>query len=1757
MLGILTLLYALLQAAPKLKTTGLSTSTACGRVALATNNAYQDYLPASNGAAMGRSSVEGQSSDSGDGSVEMFTSDIFLYPAQYIVANGHKVEIWEEKPGFTTIWIDENNNNSKSTDEMLTLQNSVSASVYLYAGSDETALRGGTRNISITMRSGSIGAIFAGGYHQNVEANRVDINILGGSVHYVDCGGQTWSYGGILSANSISVLLRDCKYRSNIGVSTLDKNSFRCPNVTVLDFSDHIDEHSFTRTRPAFNNYVTPLLRNILVMGGHLTIPAEVNIQLERLVLDALEEGNHTEVNNQGSVSVESCEWFFKNDGVWTGNEVELTHKPNEVDHFSYSDHTRKCSTCNALVEDGHTWVYSTDNGSGTHTKKCSICEYGYTEHCEYVDMFDNNDEVIVKEQRCKYCQGFNAAYTAVRPKVSDAYCTHTSGFETNYLVHHHYEMEADGLKEYDMSHRTYRCKECKTLLPYSIGSRFFATLQDACQSLQGYTSATITMNGDAFYNSVVDTIFTDGTITLDMNGCDIMRQVYVKKGKLVIKNSKFTNTGQKHYAHFTSNFSGSAEASVTADGCHFSSTYVGSIYPTYSFGDVKFSKLYISGVTKLKLDPNQKYIVENRLYFSGTLASSYLPKGFVFGEQKADGTWHVLYDRSMRVKPIGTSEKTGYVALMPCPKHKVVNATSNANDNSHTGTCSICGLSVKEPHDMTAGKDYSVDLHQIKCSKCNYCDLTYVHEYDVDGLCMVDGCNHRAEVKVYGSLSPKSKPVYFSSFDEAFVTVNNPWMYDTIVLLSDQTNHLNTSLYQQQDGENFDRYYASHIYIDGNGHTLYNEGKIEVSTALYHSLVAVDPDCYALDVSKGTRFARTLDKFKGARGYKAVVYNDDLYHVVECDHKTSGRGPGGVTITSPTFNYIPQYDVNGNPKPYHERLCALCRLREHEEHTYGSDGVCTKTSYNGSSKACGISEDDVIAARVITYYGNVYEYYSLTDAWNYAFKSSHNLGGKVYTIQVLKDIKLEDESSSSLTLGIDKNYPLANIVLNATDDDGVEHTITGWRNSSTNSASTYVIDVNFGHLTIKSGIYQGYAYGIHTSEAGAHLTIEGGTFKNGKFSTSSTIYDGLRNADGIMNNIPKGYVLFINENTKDYQTGNGRRAGSMLVNNGDVSSFLKYGNGEVMPCPHANIRTYEGRDVSCTTQGLIPTLQCPDCGYRRNIETGEEISDRRILPLGHNFVNDVCSRCGNHKNAIVVTKYNSSGSEASRQEYDNVLSAFNEVETLCRKANRSESVVMKLNANVSLDDEAHLPTALQANYSNVQLTIDLNDHTLDLNKPTLTCVGRLIVKIANGTLIGSLRVLNSLILDKAHVHTSNFEVGDLSLNNQSGITFDGGITDNAHVEMTTVSMEDGCWMEGIGSSSFILNGVAEDDVYEYDLDEAIVDLAHTMECYQLDCNGSWVAAGANPKGKVAFAEDDNNKNKVSITSSNNKPITNCYRWVAVKEDVDHTLTGRYCSVCKFNTQHYLLRDRSEYTENRTRQYKGVNYRRNLIKANGWEPLYIPVSIEPDQYSSVCDVADIYSFGQICDTNGDGVLDGNDDTWLIVDLMTPGSYTDPNYPYLIRARETSTVVFESADNWLSQVESTPVSCSTTRVNYSFYGVNSSITLTYDPNTFVLASKGKLNSVTKNVACYPQRWYMKASAVSGGYNTTLEMNTASANGIRVLVIGEDMDSETALQLLRGETVEVLKDGVRYTLDGRKATNTDSGIQVLNGRKILVK
>ena len=238
------------------------------------------------------------------------------------------------------------------------------------------------------------------------------------------------------------------------------------------------------------------------------------------------------------------------------------------------------------------------------------------------------------------------------------------------------------------------------------------------------------------------------------------------------------------------------------------------------------------------------------------------------------------------------------------------------------------------------------------------------------------------------------------------------------------------------------------------------------------------------------------------------------------------------------------------------------------------------------------------------------------------------------------------------------------------------------------------------------------------------------------------------------------------------------------------------------------------------------------------------------------------------------------------------------------------------------------------------------------------------------------------------------------------------------------------------------------------------------------------------------------------------------------------------------NYSELTFADGTDYTATDAQTVGQLTYTRNFKNTN-WQALYIPFSLDYEEWCDDFDIARVYNFIDY-DDNDDGVFDR---TYLVVQKKTSGS-TEPNYPYLIRAKETGNKTLTLTDKTLEPAESNSIDCSSVDYIYTFTGSYTPVTDMY-ANGYYALSGGALNKANSaSVVLGAQRWYMELTARGGCYTTR-------AQSIKIVVDGEDETEgiEAPSSSFKGESP------VAYDLMGRGVKGAVKGISIVNGKKII--
>lgn len=215
-----------------------------------------------------------------------------------------------------------------------------------------------------------------------------------------------------------------------------------------------------------------------------------------------------------------------------------------------------------------------------------------------------------------------------------------------------------------------------------------------------------------------------------------------------------------------------------------------------------------------------------------------------------------------------------------------------------------------------------------------------------------------------------------------------------------------------------------------------------------------------------------------------------------------------------------------------------------------------------------------------------------------------------------------------------------------------------------------------------------------------------------------------------------------------------------------------------------------------------------------------------------------------------------------------------------------------------------------------------------------------------------------------------------------------------------------------------------------------------------------------------------------------------------------------------------------------------VTYTRTFSNTN-WQALYVPFSLDYEEWSEKYDIAEINNFVEY-DDDDNGVYDR---TFLVVLKMTSGC-TEPNTPYLIRAKETGTHNLVLQDKTLEAAESNSIDCRSVKNEYTFMGTYTEVPDMYANGYYAMSGGALKMADAATVTLKPQRWYLAITSRTDG------SASAKAQSIQILEDGEEGINAPS-NSLRGASP------VAYDLTGRvvSTTNNAHGVNIVNGKKII--
>ena len=230
-------------------------------------------------------------------------------------------------------------------------------------------------------------------------------------------------------------------------------------------------------------------------------------------------------------------------------------------------------------------------------------------------------------------------------------------------------------------------------------------------------------------------------------------------------------------------------------------------------------------------------------------------------------------------------------------------------------------------------------------------------------------------------------------------------------------------------------------------------------------------------------------------------------------------------------------------------------------------------------------------------------------------------------------------------------------------------------------------------------------------------------------------------------------------------------------------------------------------------------------------------------------------------------------------------------------------------------------------------------------------------------------------------------------------------------------------------------------------------------------------------------------------------------------------------------------------------QLSANGYTREFLNKE-WQSLYVPFTMNYEQWADHFDVARINGFYQY-DDDGDGVVDRQ---VLEAIIVRPGNGSlRANYPYLIRAKTTDTYLFDIDPQQVVAEETNSYSCSTMEAQYTFTGNYTQLTGMKTAGYYRLRGGAISLPTSDDEVLPPYRWYL---TIEDRGNQLIDNPAA----IRIRIVGDG--EATDIFGMPIADIQPDSDGTVYDLQGRHVSESGirnselrKGLYIVNGKKVV--
>lgn len=271
------------------------------------------------------------------------------------------------------------------------------------------------------------------------------------------------------------------------------------------------------------------------------------------------------------------------------------------------------------------------------------------------------------------------------------------------------------------------------------------------------------------------------------------------------------------------------------------------------------------------------------------------------------------------------------------------------------------------------------------------------------------------------------------------------------------------------------------------------------------------------------------------------------------------------------------------------------------------------------------------------------------------------------------------------------------------------------------------------------------------------------------------------------------------------------------------------------------------------------------------------------------------------------------------------------------------------------------------------------------------------------------------------------------------------------------------------------------------------------------------------------------------------------------------------------------LSEAKTYTTPERMHFDTVEFTRTF-KANSvdtWQTIYLPFAFNIEEHSNDLSVARYFGYGPYRDTNGDGVINSSDSSFVVFKKATSG-ITDPNEPLLVSPKYAGDITIRADYDYNTNSEflypaerKIEVVKDTTDRTFQIVCTYDVDTLQPGGNNFYVAANGKISMRTAtgtSLNYIPYRWYYHVDSKTGevfeSYEASALRHTVKDESFEFPKeevkeeISEDTTVVTSIKLIECDNI---KEQVIYNINGVKFESLDNapaGIYIINGKKIII-